>query len=208
MATAVERVFSIVELHEDILLQLPILDLLMAQKVSKQWQSVSNSSIKIKRRLSFTKPDHVKMENWASCRPVQSELLRPFFSIIAHPSGQYIPGIPWTCYHIQLAPGAKLILFKYPKASWRKMWLFQPLVTYYFSYVSGAVNAKIPIEGQPLEKVAWSIEAIDKTEKFLKKDTRHVLEKALRNRLQLLPCADVERRDEEPKPHSEPNMLT
>ena len=54
--SGVHRVFQTVELFEQILLNLPIDDLLPAQIICKYWQQVTASSVAIQRSLFFTHP--------------------------------------------------------------------------------------------------------------------------------------------------------
>jgi hypothetical protein len=53
MASAPEQVSDTVELIEMILLKLPARDILLAQRVSKQWQAVIKSSTKLQQALFF-----------------------------------------------------------------------------------------------------------------------------------------------------------
>lgn len=53
---ASEQVFSTPELHEAILLRLDMRDLLLAQRVSREWQAAIACSIKIQRKLFFASP--------------------------------------------------------------------------------------------------------------------------------------------------------
>lgn len=53
---ASERVFSIPELHEAILLCLDMREVLLAQRVSREWQTATAYSIKLQRKLFFASP--------------------------------------------------------------------------------------------------------------------------------------------------------
>ena len=53
MSTSGVKVFAIPELFETILLQLPVRDLLLAQRVSKEWQDMITTSVQIQQALFF-----------------------------------------------------------------------------------------------------------------------------------------------------------
>lgn len=53
---ASEQAFSVPELHEAILLCLDMRDLLLAQRVSREWQAAIACSIKLQRKLFFASP--------------------------------------------------------------------------------------------------------------------------------------------------------
>ncbi|KXT01685.1 hypothetical protein AC578_2748 [Pseudocercospora eumusae] len=59
MATAAHAVFDTAELLEAIILELPVLDMLVYQRVSKNWRDGVQNSIVIKRAL-FLAPEDAK----------------------------------------------------------------------------------------------------------------------------------------------------
>lgn len=59
------KVFDVVEMLEHVLLDLPMLDLLLAQRVNKQFKSTIEGSMKIQQALFFTPVSDSGDPSWA-----------------------------------------------------------------------------------------------------------------------------------------------
>lgn len=78
MATNGNKVCAIPELLESILLELPIKDLLLVQRVSKGWQSTVETSFKIQQALYY------KERPLSSLDPDNTLDINPFFYRVLH----------------------------------------------------------------------------------------------------------------------------
>ncbi|CZT25743.1 uncharacterized protein RCC_11412 [Ramularia collo-cygni] len=75
MSTVASQIFTLPEILENILLGLPVLDLLLAQRVDKTFHGVINSSIHIKRALFFETRVQAQREKDANTPPKINPLL-------------------------------------------------------------------------------------------------------------------------------------
>ncbi|KAF7346435.1 putative MFS transporter [Mycena sanguinolenta] len=112
------EVISTPELLEQILVHLPIRDLLVAAPlVSKTWHAVTLSPAL--QRALFFEPDPLASASTRVKNPLLAETFPPFFEDDPHWSGnlEAIESMPWS-----KAPDA----FKRQEASWRRMLVTQP----------------------------------------------------------------------------------
>lgn len=118
--TAAARVFGIFELAEDILLHLPIVDLIHVSRVSKEFQNTVTNSKPLQRAL-FLKP--VTGKSVILVKPKPGRML--FLSDESSAVSVRVLGNPFT-QRIMRGVNNDNAAFFHQEASWRRMLLSQP----------------------------------------------------------------------------------
>ncbi|KAK3717978.1 hypothetical protein LTR37_005404 [Vermiconidia calcicola] len=131
MATPVVQVFDTVELLETILLELPTRDLLLSQRVNKQWAAVIQSSRKLQQALFLESVSRSPMSlgtvDKANCTVRVNPLLQPLLDFLSNiefngPEELTENFEPWQPEDGRILDGRWLRR----STSWRRMFLTQP----------------------------------------------------------------------------------
>jgi hypothetical protein len=123
MTSARTRVFETLELFEAILVQLPPRDLLLAQRISRGFQSVIQSSPKLQQSLFFRPESFEDPKIWR-LNPLLRDLFFPWFVTAEYrwnlPGYDIFQLLDWN------RDAKTKEAFLHPNASWRRMLLIQP----------------------------------------------------------------------------------
>jgi len=120
MASPRDRVFDTPELLEAILVQLPQQDLLLAQRISRSFETAIKSSPKIQQALFFRAEPIKDPRKWF-INPILRRHFLPFF--VLSPAAQDLKSIELLDW---VAGDRTRKAFLYKNASWRKMLIIQP----------------------------------------------------------------------------------
>lgn len=123
MPSAQDRAFDIPELVEAILAQLSPRDLLLSQRISRNFQTVIKSSPRLQQTLFFRPAPFKGPDKW-TLNPLLRKHFVPWFvtseSRWGFPDYESLEALEWN------ANAQKRAAFLHPNASWRRMLVVQP----------------------------------------------------------------------------------
>lgn len=131
---AATQVFSTIELLEAILFELPAKDILLTQRVSKEWQAVVKESNKLQRALFFKPvpgaPTFIPRSSWRekpySGKVIGNPLLQPLLDLLELGDDSHFTEEHNSVVAKLSKLGPKASAWTVPDASWRHMLTTQP----------------------------------------------------------------------------------
>ena len=142
--SAAARVFAIAELHESILHQLPMRDLLLAQRVCSSWKDAITTSTLLLQQLYFTPivPSSV-LSTWKGLLETrQGGWYGSLNKTLDSPELNPVLGLLEDHYHIMFTKESYIgnlmalpTAWRHSQASWRRMLICQPAVVSQIEYV-------------------------------------------------------------------------
>ena len=163
---AAKKVLSTTELLEAILIELPTRDLLLAQQVSKQWQSVVVRSVQLQKALFFKAVPGGTIFSWdikEYGKVLKNPLLEPLFCLLNSVKAKSFQSTTKELFNL---PGYVHSSWNEPNASWRSMLPTQPATIDLFNVYS-VINYHQSKTGHFSRDTVRMGEIIDKIDKTM-----------------------------------------